>query len=474
MTDRYDRKHSFSEKSDDDPPNSRLFIICSKQVTEEDLQNEFAKFGKIDEIWIVRDRQTGESKGVAYIKYTKTSEAAFALENMNGKMIANCSRRLKVMIAASRDQGSRRDENEEEKLQRLFVLVPKNMTDDELYQTFKDYGEIEYANIIRDRETKESKGFAYVKFFKFTSAAKAFEECDRKFKPVFAEPRKPKQEMPDKCYSSKLDSYSSNTPSIYSKTSITLPEVNTNEYFTKLQVVTDPYVNQDQLWRLFDIVPGMEFCELRQDNRSRPSRCFATVVYNSHQSAAYAKEKLHGFEYPPGSRLIVKPEIEQRSFFDQPKEIPNPLANKGILELAETIAKATTLLQAAKGIPGISDLLPESSKLSNTVCNVSLPDPQPLADIDAECITRCFIVCSPNPPPMSIMKDIFSRFGNLIDVYMLNNRNCGYAKYATKESAESAIKTLHGAEVCGIRLKVMQAEEPKNERKRMKLEINPY
>jgi hypothetical protein len=29
-------------------------------------------------------------------------------------------------------------------------------------------------------------------------------------------------------------------------------------------------------------------------------------VYNNAQAAAYAKEKLHGFEYPPGQRLIVK------------------------------------------------------------------------------------------------------------------------------------------------------------------------
>lgn len=35
----------------------------------------------------------------------------------------------------------------------------------------------------------------------------------------------------------------------------------------------------------------------------------AIAVYSSPQAAAYAKEKLHGFEYPPGQRLIVKPEL---------------------------------------------------------------------------------------------------------------------------------------------------------------------
>lgn len=40
------------------------------------------------------------------------------------------------------------------------------MTDTELHDIFKQYGDIDYATIIRDKETKESKGFAYVKFYK--------------------------------------------------------------------------------------------------------------------------------------------------------------------------------------------------------------------------------------------------------------------------------------------------------------------
>lgn len=55
---------------------------------------------------------------------------------------------------------------------------------------------------------------------------------------------------------------------------------------------------------------------------------------------------------------------------------------------------------------------------------------------------RCFIVCTPQPPPIYALRDTFCRMANLIDVYMLTNRNCGYVKYATKESAENAIKVI--------------------------------
>ena len=47
----------------DDPPNSRLFVICHKSLDEDDLRKAFEKFGKIEDIWVVKDRNTGENKG---------------------------------------------------------------------------------------------------------------------------------------------------------------------------------------------------------------------------------------------------------------------------------------------------------------------------------------------------------------------------------------------------------------------------
>lgn len=55
---------SFSSRSGmDEPPNSRLFIVCSKQLTEEDFKEAFSRFGDIEEIWVVKDRTSGERKG---------------------------------------------------------------------------------------------------------------------------------------------------------------------------------------------------------------------------------------------------------------------------------------------------------------------------------------------------------------------------------------------------------------------------
>ncbi|KAJ9587522.1 hypothetical protein L9F63_028225, partial [Diploptera punctata] len=83
----------------DDPPYSRLFVLCSRNTTEEELLSAFQKYGTIEQIWIVKDTVTKEPKGITYIKFSKTSEAALALEEMNGCCIGSQSKPLTIKIA---------------------------------------------------------------------------------------------------------------------------------------------------------------------------------------------------------------------------------------------------------------------------------------------------------------------------------------------------------------------------------------
>jgi RNA recognition motif-containing protein len=55
---------------------------------------------------------------------------------------------------------------EDEKAQRLFIITPKGFTEENLYEEFNKYGEIDDVSLIRDRQTREGKGFAYIKFKK--------------------------------------------------------------------------------------------------------------------------------------------------------------------------------------------------------------------------------------------------------------------------------------------------------------------
>jgi len=434
-------ERDLKEISDNAPPNSRLFVVCGKELTEPEFRDAFETHGTIEKIEIHRDKK-GESKGIAYIKFSKTSEAAEAIEQLDGKCIGDHPRPLKVLIASNRDHGNIRNSKEDERLLRLFVVVSKDQVESELRDYFNRFGAVQYVNIVKDRETRLPKGFAYIKYYRLIHAAKAFESCDRSYKPVFAEPRPAR------------DLGMTNGHSI-DKTS----HGPSRGDFCVLHVVCSPTVNEDQLWRLFDLIPGLDYCELRR-TEERNNRSVGTAVYTNHRAAAYAKNKLHGFEYPPGERLIVKfegrePNLQYQQMSRQPRESTPRKCPPDLQSLADKIAQATNLIQAAT--------INDSPRFSYdpSYCSIALPAPQPLAPTDSNVAERLFVVCSPGPPPVYAVKDVFGRFGGLVDFYFLNGKRCGYALFSQAESANEAIRSLNGQEICGVRMKVMLAEPAK-------------
>ncbi|KAL4302765.1 hypothetical protein GQ457_10G022400 [Hibiscus cannabinus] len=77
----------------DYPLASRIFVTnVPYSIKESRLQKEFANFGDIAEVKLVRDEFTKRSKGYAFIQYTSQDEAMVAVENMDrqvfdGRMI---------------------------------------------------------------------------------------------------------------------------------------------------------------------------------------------------------------------------------------------------------------------------------------------------------------------------------------------------------------------------------------------------
>lgn len=82
----------------DNPPFSRVFVVCSKKHTQDELTTAFHSFGEIEDVWVVKDKLTKENRGVCYIKYAKASSAAVAIEQMDGKIIGDDPKPIKVGI----------------------------------------------------------------------------------------------------------------------------------------------------------------------------------------------------------------------------------------------------------------------------------------------------------------------------------------------------------------------------------------
>jgi len=71
------------------------------QTTTQDLQELFAQAGTVESAQIIEDRDTGRSKGFAFVEMSTDEEAASAIDQFNGKEVAG--RMLKVNEARPRE-----------------------------------------------------------------------------------------------------------------------------------------------------------------------------------------------------------------------------------------------------------------------------------------------------------------------------------------------------------------------------------
>ena len=59
----------------------------SYQTTESELEAAFAEFGAVERVSIVRDRDTGQPRGFAFVEMTNAAEAAKAINALNGREV---------------------------------------------------------------------------------------------------------------------------------------------------------------------------------------------------------------------------------------------------------------------------------------------------------------------------------------------------------------------------------------------------
>jgi len=71
------------------------------QTTSQDLQELFAQAGTVESVQIIEDRDTGQSKGFAFVEMSTNEEAASAINQFHGKEVSG--RMLKVNEARPRE-----------------------------------------------------------------------------------------------------------------------------------------------------------------------------------------------------------------------------------------------------------------------------------------------------------------------------------------------------------------------------------
>ena len=77
----------------------------SFSTTEDDLRTLFAQAGTVSTVALIKDRETGSSKGFAFVEMSTQAEAESAIKMFNAYNLGN--RELKVNIAKPREEPRR-------------------------------------------------------------------------------------------------------------------------------------------------------------------------------------------------------------------------------------------------------------------------------------------------------------------------------------------------------------------------------
>ncbi|MBU6435955.1 MAG: RNA-binding protein [Betaproteobacteria bacterium] len=95
--------------------NNRLFVgNLSYSVSDDSLQQQFSEFGSVNSAKVIMDRDSGRSKGFAFVEMATEAEAEAAIRGMNGhsvdgrEMVVNVARPKEERSSGGFDGGNRR------------------------------------------------------------------------------------------------------------------------------------------------------------------------------------------------------------------------------------------------------------------------------------------------------------------------------------------------------------------------------
>ncbi|CDQ93274.1 unnamed protein product [Oncorhynchus mykiss] len=217
---------SYARPSSDTIKDANLYISgLPKTMTQKDVEDMFARYGRIINSRVLVDQASGLSRGVAFIRFDKRAEAEDAIKDLNGQKPPGSAEPITVKFAASpnqakntqlisqlyHNQGRRFGGPVHHQAQRFStspplssprfspmsvdhmsgmsgVSVPGNATSgwcifiynlgqdaDEgiLWQMFGPFGAVTNVKVIRDFNTNKCKGFGFVTMTNYEEAAMA-------------------------------------------------------------------------------------------------------------------------------------------------------------------------------------------------------------------------------------------------------------------------------------------------------------
>ncbi|XP_053353022.1 ELAV-like protein 1a isoform X3 [Clarias gariepinus] len=210
-------KVSFARPSSDSIKDANLYISgLPKNMTQKDVEDMFLRYGHIINSRVLVDQTTGLSRGVAFIRFDKRSEAEDAVKELNGQKPPGAAEVITVKFAANPNQikntqvipqvyhtqsrrfggpvhhqaqrfrfspmgvdhmGGLSGANMGSSTQAGWCIFIYNLGPDAdegiLWQMFGPFGAVTNVKVIRDFNTNKCKGFGFVTMTNYEEAAVA-------------------------------------------------------------------------------------------------------------------------------------------------------------------------------------------------------------------------------------------------------------------------------------------------------------
>lgn len=137
----------------------KLFVGgLSWETTQENLQRYFARYGEIIDCVVMKNNDTGRSRGFGFVTFSDPNNVGIVLKNgphtLDGRTIDPKPCNPRTLQKPKKGGGYK-----------IFLGgLPSNVTETDLRTFFGRYGKVTEVVIMYDQEKKKSRGFGFLSF----------------------------------------------------------------------------------------------------------------------------------------------------------------------------------------------------------------------------------------------------------------------------------------------------------------------
>lgn len=156
------------------PSGHKLFVGgLARTIDTERLNQVFSKYGDVVDAIVMKDKETGNSRGFGFVTYSGKASAVTAIKELHKFELDG----RKITVNDADDKSGKKKEKKETGIKIFVGGLDWGVNEKKLKELFSKYSKVIDVNIPLNSETGKSRGFGFVTVTKDT-AQKVIKELD--------------------------------------------------------------------------------------------------------------------------------------------------------------------------------------------------------------------------------------------------------------------------------------------------------